>query len=212
MTTADPEFEGVYGTYTITEQDRREVQRYRFALLVCGLSFSAGLLQWWQLGSTFAWLWVLPLAAGLGFALQWIHIYLRPLHQALQLFWFVGCLGWCVLLALSGPNDALATLQNQPLWILAIGPLFAALAGIGFKEFFCFRRPEAIGLTLLLPIALLGRLSSLLPPEICLGLLTTAALLLVVLALRKFGIPAAADVGDKSVFAYLDQQRAAGAQ
>ena len=62
----------------------------------------------------------------------------------------------------NGPAAALPTLQRQPLWILAIGPLFAAMAGIGFKEFFCFRRPEAIGLTLLLPIALLGRLSNLL--------------------------------------------------
>lgn len=212
MTKADPQFEGMYGTYTITEHDRREVQRYRIALLVSGLSFSAGLLQWWQIGSEWAWLWMLPLAAGLGSALQWIHIYLRPLHRALQLFWLLGCLGWGVLLVLSGPSQALATLQGQPLWILAIGPLFAALAGIGFKEFFCFRRPEAIGLTLLLPIALLGRLSGLLDPGFCLGLLTSAALLLVVLALRKFGIPAAADVGDKSVFAYLDQQRAAGAQ
>ena len=212
MTKADPQFEGMYGTYTITEHDRREVQRYRIALLVSGLSFSAGLLQWWQIGSEWAWLWMLPLAAGLGSALQWIHIYLRPLHRALQLFWLLGCLGWGVLLVLSGPSQALATLQGQPLWILAIGPLFAALAGIGFKEFFCFRRPEAIGLTLLLPIALLGRLSGLLDPGVCLGLLTSAALLLVVLALRKFGIPAAADVGDKSVFAYLEQQRAAGAQ
>ena len=212
MTKADPQFEGMYGTYTITEHDRHEVQRYRIALLVSGVSFSAGLLQWWQIGSEWAWLWMLPLAAGLGSALQWIHIYLRPLHRALQLFWLLGCLGWGVLLVLSGPSQALATLQGQPLWILAIGPLFAALAGIGFKEFFCFRRPEAIGLTLLLPIALLGRLSGLLDPGVCLGLLTSAALLLVVLALRKFGIPAAADVGDKSVFAYLEQQRAAGAQ
>ena len=212
MTKADPQFEGMYGTYTITEHDRREVQRYRIALLVSGLSFSAGLLQWWQIGSEWAWLWMLALAAGLGSALQWIHIYLRPLHRALQLFWLLGCLGWGLLLVLSGPSQALATLQGQPLWILAIGPLFAALAGIGFKEFFCFRRPEAIGLTLLLPIALLGRLSGLLDPGVCLGLLTSAALLLVVLALRKFGIPAAADVGDKSVFAYLEQQRAAGAQ
>jgi len=212
MTKADPQFEGMYGTYTITEHDRREVQRYRIALLVSGVSFSAGLLQWWQISSEWAWLWMLPLAAGLGSALQWIHIYLRPLHRALQLFWLLGCLGWGVLLVLSGPSQALATLQGQPLWILAIGPLFAALAGIGFKEFFCFRRPEAIGLTLLLPIALLGRLSGLLDPGFCLGLLTSAALLLVVLALRKFGIPAAADVGDKSVFAYLEQQRAAGAQ
>ena len=36
--------------------------------------------------------------------------------------------------------------------------------------------------------------------------------LLVLLACRKFGVDAAADVGDKSVFAYLEQQRAAGAQ
>ena len=33
-----------------------------------------------------------------------------------------------------------------------------------------------------------------------------AAALMVVLALRKFGMDAAADVGDKSVFAYLDGQ------
>ena len=33
MTTADPQFEGVYGPYTITEADRTEVQRYRLALM-----------------------------------------------------------------------------------------------------------------------------------------------------------------------------------
>ena len=86
MTKADPQFEGVYGSYAITEQDRQEVRRYRIALLVSGLALSAGLLQWWQLGSELAWLWVLPLASALGLALRWIHIYLRPLHQALQLF------------------------------------------------------------------------------------------------------------------------------
>ena len=41
---------------------------------------------------------------------------------------------------------------------------------------------------------------------LCLALLESAALLLVLLALRKFGMDAAADVGDKSVFAYLDGQ------
>jgi len=212
MTTADPQFEGVYGPYTITDIDRRDVQRYRLALLASGVALTLGLLQWWQVGGAWAWLWVLPLAAGLGLALRWIHIYLKPLHQALQLFWLVGCLGWGALLVVAGPADALAAIQMQPIWILAIGPLFAALAGIGFKEFFCFRRPEAIGLTLLLPVALLGHLSGLLPPVGSLALLIVAALLLVILALRKFGVPAAADVGDKSVFAYLEQQRAAGAQ
>ncbi|PTT95451.1 hypothetical protein DBR45_49015, partial [Pseudomonas sp. HMWF031] len=150
---ADPRYEGFYGTYTITEADRREVQRYRVALLISGIAFSAGLLQWWQWGGQLAWLWVLPLAASLGLALHWIHIYLRPLHRALQLFWLLGCLGWGALLMMASPSAALTTLQNHPLWILAVGPLFAALAGIGFKEFFCFRRAEAIGLTLLLPLA-----------------------------------------------------------
>ena len=202
----DPQFEGVYGPYTITASDRKDVQSYRFALLMSGLAFSAGLTQWWQLGGEWAWLWLVPLCGGLGVALQTIHIYLSPLHRALQLFWLLGCVGWLGLIALNGPGQALARITDQPLWILATGPLFAAMAGIGFKEFFCFRRVEAIGLTLLLPIALLGRLLQWIDAATSLGMLLIAAGLFVVLALRKFGTEAAADVGDKSVFAYLDGQ------
>ena len=207
MTTADPQFDGMYGPFTITSTDRQEVQRYRISLLISGTSLSVGLLQWWLVGSEWAWLWVLPLCISLGLALKWIHIYLRPLHQALQLFWLLGCLGWLTLLLQGSPVEALDTLASQPLWILAVGPLFAALTGIGFKEFFCFRRPEAIGLTLLLPIALLGRLLGLIGNGPCWMLVLLAGLLLIVLSIRKFGMEAAADVGDKSVFAYLDAQR-----
>ena len=209
MTTGDPQFEGVYVPYTITSIDRLEVQRYRISLLVAGLAMTAGLVHWWQFGDRWAWVWLVPLMAGLGLALHWIHIYLRPLHNALRLFWLMGCLGWGLLLMRAGPSEALTTLVEQPLWILAIGPLFAALAGIGFKEFFCFRRPEAIGLTLLLPIALLGRLVGIISTSLCAACLLIAGLLMVLLALRKFGMEAAADVGDKSVFAYLDSQRPA---
>ena len=45
--------------------------------------------------------------------------------------------------------------------------------------------------------------------SLCAALLLIAGLLMVLLALRKFGMEAAADVGDKSVFAYLDSQRPA---
>jgi uncharacterized integral membrane protein len=100
----------------------------------------------------------------------------------------------------------LPALARQPLWVLAIGPFFAALAGVGFKEFFCFRRPEAIGVTLLLPLALLGHLSGLLSSPISTALLGVESVLLLVLCLRKFPMPAAADVGDKSVFAHLKAQ------
>ena len=206
MTTVDPQFEGVYGPYSITENDRREVQRYRLSLLTTGLALQAGVLHCWLLGAHWAWLWILPMGSGLGLALLWIHIYLRPLHRVLQLFWLMGCLGWATLLISSGPTRALITLADQRLWILAIGPLFAALAGIGFKEFFCFQRPEAIGLTLLLPLALLGQLAGLTTSQVCLTLMAVAATLLVVLALRQFVMDAAADVGDKRVFAYLDGQ------
>ena len=210
MTSADPCFEGVYGSYTITAADREEVRRYRIALLGAGLAMSLGLLHWWRFGGTWAWIWVVPMATALGLALQWIHIYLRPLHRTLQLFWLLGCLGWSGLLLSAGPSTALLTLQDQPLWILAIGPLFAAMAGIGFKEFFCFQRPEAIGLTLLLPLGLLGRLVGMINIATASTLLGTAALLLVLMALRKFGMEAAADIGDKSVFAYLDGQLPTG--
>ncbi|MDA7491157.1 DUF2301 domain-containing membrane protein [Synechococcus sp. AH-707-M23] len=206
---SEPCFEGMYGPYCITLQDQREVQLYRICLLVCGLSFSAGLGQWILIGPQLAPLWLLPLAVSLGLALRWIHIYLRPLHQALQLFWAAGCIGWLVLAMQAGPSNIFNTLESQRLWTLAIGPLFASLAGIGFKEFFCFRRPEAIGLTLLLPVALLGHLSGLIPGPVAISMLAICSSLLVLLALRKFGMEAAADVGDKSVFAYLEDLRKA---
>jgi uncharacterized integral membrane protein len=204
---ADPVFEGAYGPYTITAHDRREVLGYRLALTAVAVAQGALLAQWRLLGPGALWPWLLVMAAGLGLALRWIHIYLRPLHQLLQLFWLAGCLGGLALALRVGAANLLPALAEQPLWILAIGPFFAALAGVGFKEFFCFRRPEAIGVTLLLPVALLGRLVGVLGAESTLALLAVQAALLVVLCLRKFPMPAAADVGDKSVFEWLEQQR-----
>lgn len=203
----DPVFEGVYGPFSITARDRREVLGYRLALLTVAIAQAALLAQWHWLGSGALWPWLLPMAAGLGLALRWIHIYLRPLHQGLQLFWLLGCLGFVALAASSGPGAMAQTLSSDSRWIWAVGPFFAALAGIGFKEFFCFRRPEAIGVTLLLPLALLGRLSGLIDARTCGILLALEAALLLLLCLRKFPMPAAADVGDKSVFAYLEGQR-----
>jgi len=205
---SDPVFEGVFGTYTIDDKDRREVLGYRLALTAVAVGQLGLLWQWRQFGVELLWPWLLLMAAGLGLALQWIHIYLRPLHLALKLFWLLGCGGGLLLAWRLGPAGMLPSLAHQPLGILAIGPFFAALCGVGFKEFFCFRRPEAVGVTLLLPVALLGRLSGLLDPEATLSLLALESALLLVLCLRKFPMAAAADVGDKSVFIHLERQRA----
>jgi uncharacterized integral membrane protein len=204
---ADPVFEGVFGPYTITAEDRREVLGYRLALTSVALAQLALALQWRQGGSGTLWPWLLVMAVGLGLALRWIHIYLRPLHRALQAFWLVGCVGFGALALWLGPELMVREGLQRPLAILAVGPFFAALTGVGFKEFFCFRRPEAIGVTLLLPLALLGRLTGLLPVSQTLQLLALQAALLLVLCLRKFPMAAAADVGDKSVFTHLERQR-----
>jgi uncharacterized integral membrane protein len=203
----DPVFEGAFGPYTITAEDRREVLAYRLALTSVSVAQLALALQWHQWGSQGLWPWLVVMAVGLGLALRWIHIYLRPLHRALQLFWLAGCLGLLALAVWLTPAAMVAEAWTRPLAILAVGPFFAALTGVGFKEFFCFRRPEAIGVTLLLPLALLGRLTGMLSVPACLWLLTVEAALLLLLCLRKFPMAAAADVGDKSVFVHLEQLR-----
>jgi uncharacterized integral membrane protein len=202
----EPIHQGVYGPFTITAADRREVLAYRLSLTAAAVAQLALLAQWHWLGAGLLWPWLLPLAGGLGLALRWIHIYLRPLHRALQALWLLGCGGLLALALRAGPGAMATTVAADGRWLWAIGPLFAALAGIGFKEFFCFRRPEAIGVTLLLPAALLGHLSGLMEPALAGRLLALEAVLLLVLCLRKFPMPAAADVGDKSVFAYLEGQ------
>jgi uncharacterized integral membrane protein len=204
---AEEVHEGMYGAYRITASDRREVLAYRLSLTAVALAQIGLLLQWWRWGPDHLWPWMVAMAVGLGLALRWIHIYLRPLHRALQLFWLVGCLGAALLALRSAPDTMLAELDRHRLWTLAVGPFFAALAGVGFKEFFCFRRPEAIGVTLLLPVALLGFLTGILPGPLVTGLLGVEAGLLLFLCLRKFPMPAAADVGDKSVFAFLEARR-----
>lgn len=206
MDPADPVFEGFYGLYTITATDRREVLGYRLVLLAVATG-QASLLWLWSHGGTVLWPLLLVMALGLGLALRWIHIYVRPLHRALQLFWLLGCLGGLALAVRVGPAQMLPTLAADSRWIWAVGPFFAALAGVGFKEFFCFQRAEAVGVTLLLPVSLLGRLTGLLDSTTTFTLLAVQAGLLLVLCLRKFPMPAAADVGDKSVFAYLENQR-----
>ena len=78
---------------------------------------------------------------------------------------------------------------------------------MGFKEFFCFRRIEAIGITIFIPIAFIGHLTELADEKLTFALLVLSSLLLLILGIRKFDLPAEADIGDKSVFDFLERQR-----
>tara|TARA_B100000579_G_scaffold2633_1_gene2074 strand:+ start:687 stop:1349 length:663 start_codon:yes stop_codon:yes gene_type:complete len=198
---------GVYGDFIVTSNDKKEVLFYRLSIFFCGLFFSIGIAQWVTNGSDQVWISLLGMAISMGLSLKWIHIYLRPLHQTLTIFWVLGCIGFSILSYHFGITHLINGLRESPKSTLLIGPLFAALTGIGFKEFFCFRRIEAIGITIFIPIALIGYLTELANEAFTFTLLVLSSLLLLILGIRKFNLPPEADIGDKSVFDFLESQR-----
>ena len=198
---------GVYGDFTITSKDKKEVLFYRLSMLLCGLFFSLGLVQWFTNGSSQIWIYFAGLGISLGLGLKWIHIYLRPLHQALIFFWSIGCIGLGIVAYHFGLTNFIYGLKENPKWVLLVGPLFASLTGVGFKEFFCFRRIEAIGITIFIPIAFIGHLTELTSGTFTFALLVFSSVLLLILGIRKFDLPAEADIGDKSVFDFLESER-----
>ncbi|MEL6131231.1 MAG: DUF2301 domain-containing membrane protein [Cyanobacteria bacterium J06554_1] len=208
-------YDGQFGTFVITPDDRREVVIYRIGLAVAAFSFALGasllLLgsatpgMLWAISGLYLLMWL-----GLGVSLWFIHIYLRPLHQALQLFWLVGGVA-SLGLAIAFPTPLALTVYQQPLSVLGIGFTFAALTGIFFKEAFCFNRLETKVLTLLVPAMLLTHMVGAMPVTLGQNLLVVWAVLFTVFALRKLVQPIPPDIGDKSVFEYLKQQRQASA-
>ncbi|MBD2426387.1 DUF2301 domain-containing membrane protein [Phormidium sp. FACHB-1136] len=200
-------YQGQFGDYTITDQDRLGVQLYRGGLVAAALALALGvmlglgfpekpsLVQAISLCYTLFWL-------GLGVSLATVHIYLVPLHRLLQGFWLVGGLASLALAhGIDGPLAETVVTQPQTLW--GIGFTFAALTGLYIKEAFCFNRLETKLLMPLVPLLLLGHLFGLLPVVVEQGLLILWAILFGIFALRKLAQPLVPDIGDKSVFEYL---------
>ncbi len=132
------------------------------------------------------------------------------MHRLLQIFWLIGTAAAVILVWQSSEPLALLVF-NRPVTLLGIGFSFAALTGIYFKEAFCFNRLETRFLTPLVPLLLLGHLAGILPQTGEQVLLAIWAILFMIFVLRKIVQPIPPDIGDKSVFAYLKQQRSAKA-
>jgi uncharacterized integral membrane protein len=199
-------YQGQFGEFTITQSDRTGVIIYRTGLIVAALSFAIGsvLVLFYNNPTTIQA--ITPLytvfCLALGVSLLTIHIYLAPLHRALQAFWLIGCISSFVFGHFDSQPFAV-TVYTQPLSLLGIGFTFAALTGIYFKEAFCFNRLETKALTFIVPLLLLGHLVGVLPTQAEQVLLGIWAILFVVFALRKAVQEIPPDIGDKSVFAYL---------
>ena len=209
-------YQGQFGTFTVTDQDRQSVVIYRSGLMVAAVSFGIGtIIALWQLVQpnsvnsnvldliTFLYI---TFSIGLGIALATIHIYMAVLHRALQAFWAIGSAS-AIGCSVYYHQPIGSIVYEHPITILGIGFTFAALTGIFFKEAFCFNRFETKILTFLVPVLLLGHLINLLPQTVEASLLAIWAGLFLVFAIRKAIQSIPPDLGDKSVFEYLKNQK-----
>jgi uncharacterized integral membrane protein len=203
-------YQGQFGEFTINQSDRTGVIIYRSGLMVAALCFAigSGLVLFANNPTTIQAL--TPLYTGfslaLGVSLLTIHIYMVALHRILQAFWLIGSI--CAFIIGHFDSQPFAvTVYNQPLTLFGVGFTFAALTGIYFKEAFCFNRLETKVLTVIVPLLLLGHLVGILPTQWEQVLLGTWAILFLVFALRKAVQAIPSDIGDKSVFAYLKEQK-----
>ena len=202
---------GVYGPWSIKDSDIIEVWSYRASITVFTLAFliesfraQLGGLQYLDsitIDNT-----VCAIGAlGLGVALVQVHIYVNPLKRMLQLFWLAGVIGSGIAaFAWAAPSHLSLiqyTMENATtVWL--VGPLFAALTGLTFKEGLCYGKAEAFLLTCLIPVFLLGHLSGLASPDVEHSIDGAIGILLLVFAARKYTQPIKDDIGDGSVFEF----------
>ncbi|MEH2290048.1 DUF2301 domain-containing membrane protein [Nostoc sp.] len=213
QTLSAPEvYQGQFGEFTITQSDRTGVIIYRAGLMVAALSFAIGSVLVLLNNNPSVVTALTPLYAcfslALGVSLFTIHIYMASLHRTLQVFWAIGSIA-SVILAITSSEPLALAVYNQPITLFGVGFIFVALTGIYFKEAFCFNRLETKVLTPIVPLLLLGHLVGILPTQAESILLGTWAILFLVFALRKTVQAIPADIGDKSVFTYLKEQRLA---
>jgi len=201
-------YQGQFGEYTITKKDRLEVIIYRAGLVTAAASFAIASNLFFARGQAALGV-ITPLfglfALGLGVSLYFIHIYMKPLHMALQAFWLIGTLA-TVAIAFRSNEPVALYIYKHHLTLFGTGFIFAALTGIFFKEAFCFNRLETKLLTPIVPLLLLGHMAGILPIEVEQALLGAWSIGFSIFAIRKMTQEIDPDIGDKSVFAYLASQ------
>ncbi|XP_073274243.1 uncharacterized protein [Primulina huaijiensis] len=212
-TPSDILYQGAYGPWTVESSDIQEVILYRTGLVTAATSFviasstaffhdpgtvhdliSRNLDLFYCLGG-----------CGLGISLYLIHIYVKEIKQALQALWLIGALGSVATYVFLAQPSGTALVQyvvENPAAVWFVGPLFAALTGLVFKEGLCYGKLEAGVLTFVIPALLLGHLSGLMDDGTKLTILGFWMALFVVFAGRKFTQPIKDDIGDKSVFIF----------
>lgn len=205
-------YQGVYGPWTVDSDDVKEVILYRSGLVTAAASFVTAASIAFLPDNPFSdiikknidVLYVLG-AGGLGLSLVLIHIYVTEIKRTLQALWALGMIGSLVTyFALAQPDgcNLVEYVAHNPTTVWFVGPLFASLTGLVFKEGLCYGKLEAGILTFIIPLLLLGHLSGLMDDGVKVTLLGLWMALFVIFAGRKFTQPIKDDIGDKSVFIF----------
>lgn len=206
-------YQGVYGPWSIDPSDIREVISYRSGLVMAAASFvvaasTAFLPVDSSLSQTLEQnldLFFLLGASGLGVSLYLIHIYVTEIKRTLQALWALGVIGSLltyITLARPAHQGLVQYVVDNPTAVWFVGPLFAALTGLVFKEGLCYGKLEAGVLTFIIPTILLGHLTGVMDEGVKLTLLGLWMALFIIFAGRKFTQPVKDDIGDKSVFIF----------
>ncbi|KAF3430902.1 hypothetical protein FNV43_RR25632 [Rhamnella rubrinervis] len=214
QTSLDPAVnQGIYGPWTVETSDVREVILYRAGLVTAGASFVAAASSAFLPDNNWAsdiikqnldLLYAIG-GGGLGLSLILIHIYVTQIKRTLQALWALGAVGSLltyIRLAQPAGDGLVQYVIENPTALWFVGPLFAALTGLVFKEGLCYGKLEAGLLTFIIPTVLLGHLTGLMDDGVKLTLLGSWMALFVIFAGRKFSQPIKDDIGDKSVFMF----------
>ncbi|KAK9276292.1 hypothetical protein L1049_005823 [Liquidambar formosana] len=208
-----PIYQGIYGPWSVDSSDVREVILYRSGLVTAAASLVvAGTVAFLPDNSLLSEVIKQNLdlfyaigAGGLGLSLFLIHIYVTEIKRTLQALWALGVVGSLATytnLAHPAGESLIQYVIDYPIAVWFVGPLFAALTGLVFKEGLCYGKLEAGVLTFIIPSVLLGHLTGLMDDGVKLALLGSWMALFVVFAGRKFTQPIKDDIGDKSVFMF----------
>jgi uncharacterized integral membrane protein len=201
-------YQGQFGEFTVTRDDRKGVVIYRTALAMAAAAFGLGTMLILNASNLAA---VVPMLTplfvlfgiALGISLWTIHIYLKPLHIALKLFWSVGCATALGIIFLQPHPLGTALYPPFAVGLIGVGCIFVALTGLFIKEAFCFNRWQAKLLAIIVPILLTGHWFGWLPLALEKGLLSVWAITFAWFAVDKLTQPIPPDIGDKTVFEYL---------
>ncbi|KMT07334.1 hypothetical protein BVRB_6g149620 [Beta vulgaris subsp. vulgaris] len=206
-------YQGAYGPWTVESDDIREVILYRSGLVTAALSFVLASSTTFLPGNSLLSdalghnldLFYLLGSAGLGLSLFLIHIYVTEIKRTLQALWALGIIGSLVTyaaLAQPAGEGLVQYVVDNPNAVWLVGPVFAALTGLVFKEGLCYGKLEAAVLAIIIPTCLLGHLSGLMDDVVKSSLLGVWMVLFIIFAGRKFTQPIKDDIGDKSVFMF----------